>query len=299
MLSSVLAATQVHGVIFGDFRHHVPFGLEMTETNVAGFHYVLQGSCVVRAPRRAPIPMLQGDLLLVPSGCRHAIADSADSRVEPIEDFLARGVRPSRAPFAPRIVCGAYRHAQARAHPLMELLPPLLHLPSRLIAKHPPVSSTLRLLTTELDDRGVGSNALLDRLVDVLFVYVVRAWLEEQPAGAGGWLGALRDVPVGRALAAIHDRPDRRWTNESLAEHAGLSRAAFARRFATLVGLPPLAYVTRWRLELAARRLETTDETIARIAADVGYENEFAFSRAFKRELGVPPSRFRHERAPA
>jgi AraC-like DNA-binding protein len=293
VLTSVLATTQVHGAILADFRHFVPFGLEMTKGDVAGFHYVLSGSCVLLAPRRAPMPLLQGDLVLVPGGSRHAIADDVDSPLEPIEDFLARGPRPSKAEHAPRVVCGAFRWACGGPHPLMRLLPPFLRVPQSAVARSRALSSTLALLTIELDEKGPGTSGLVDRLMDVLFVYVVRTWLAEQPDGAAGWLGALRDRQMGMALAAIHEQPERRWTNASLASLVGLSRASFARRFTSLVGVPPLAYLTQWRLSLAARRLQTSDESLARIAADVGYESEFAFSRAFKRAHGAPPSHYR------
>jgi len=299
VLTSVLETTQVRGAILSDFRYEVPFGVEMNAHDVAGFHYVLEGTCVLRSARRAPIRLFQGDLVLVPSGATHAIADSASSAVEPIERFIARSARRRRPHAAgPRVVCGAYRYERGTPNPLMRLLPPIIHLSAPDVSRSDSLAVTMRLLTRELDQRAPGAAGLVDRLVDALFIYVVRAWVDEQPEGEGGWLGALRDVHVGGALAAIHREPQRRWTVESLADEVGLSRAAFARRFTTLVGMPPLGYATHWRLELAARRLRTSDEPLAKIAASIGYESEFAFSRAFKRAVGTSPGSFR-ARAPA
>ena len=129
--------------------------------------------------------------------------------------------------------------------------------------------------------------------MDALRVYVLRTWIEAQPEGTGGWLGALRDPAVGRAIALVHQAPAHRWTVDVLAAKVGMSRSAFARRFAQLVGVPPLGYVTRWRIELALRSLRDTDRTLAAIASDVGYDSEFAFSRAFKRRLGASPGHYR------
>jgi len=298
VLTSVLETTQVRGAILSDFRYELPFGVEMTARDVAGFHFVLEGTCVLLAGRRAPIRLFQGDLVLVPGGTSHAIADSASSPLEPIEAFSERVTRAKRStPGGPRVVCGAYRYERGTPNPLMRLLPPIIHLPASEVSRSESLAATLRLLTRELDGRAPGASGLVDRLVDALFIYVVRAWVDEQPEGEGGWLGALRDVHVGGALAAIHREPERRWTVESLADEVGLSRAAFARRFTTLVGIPPLGYATHWRLELAARRLRTTDAPLAEIAASVGYESEFAFSRAFKRAVGASPGSFRARRS--
>ncbi len=293
VLTSVLETTQVRGVLLSDFRYPVPFGVEMTAPDVAGFHLVMEGACVLRARGRAPLRLLQGDLVLVPSATPHAIADSAGSSLESIEQFIARGARPCTKAHATRVVCGAYRYVRGMPNPLMALLPPIIHIPARDVQRDEALAATLRLLAAELDRRGPGSAGLVDRLVDALFIYVVRAWVADQPEGRGGWLGALRDEKIGRALGLLHQAPSFRWTLERLAAEVGLSRAAFARRFNELVGMPPLTYATQWRLELAARRLRTSDATLAEIAAEIGYESEFAFSRAFKRVVGSAPGAFR------
>jgi transcriptional regulator GlxA family with amidase domain len=137
---------------------------------------------------------------------------------------------------------------------------------------------------------------VLPRLIDTLFVYIVRAWLRDQPEGSCGWLGALRDPQISKALSLIHERPQEPWTVEALARAVAMSRAAFAKRFAELVGEPPLAYVTRWRMDIAAKLLRESRETVARIAGRVGYVSETAFAKAFRRRRQLAPGAYRYVR---
>src|SRR5262249_21783392 len=149
------------------------------------------------------------------------------------------------------------------------------------------LDGTLRLLSVEARSRSPGRETIVTRLIDVLFVQVVRSWLESEGArNEHGWLGALRDARIARALAAMHEDPRRAWTVEELASHAGVSRSRFAARFTALVGEPPLAYLSRWRMQVAARLLEDPELTIAEVASRVGYVSEPAFSKAFKRAMG-------------
>jgi transcriptional regulator GlxA family with amidase domain len=136
---------------------------------------------------------------------------------------------------------------------------------------------------------------VIDRLIDVLFVQVIRAWLGTENSSGTSWLQALRDPTIGRALSVLHANPAAPWTIEILAHEVNLSRATLTRRFSTLVGEPPLSYLTRWRMELAARHLRQTDQAVSTIAHHVGYASEFAFSRAFSRLRGLPPGRYRTE----
>ncbi|GAA3315424.1 hypothetical protein GCM10020219_031880 [Nonomuraea dietziae] len=158
------------------------------------------------------------------------------------------------------------------------------------------MSAAVQLLGAELENPRIGSDGIVPTLIDSLLLYVLRAWLEVQPpAAAKGWAAALGDSAVAPALAAIHDNPSAPWTVESLAERAGLSRAAFARRFTALVGEPPMAYLTRWRMTTAARLLRESDTPLAAVAAQAGYGSEFAFAKAFKREYSMAPGGYRRQ----
>jgi AraC-like DNA-binding protein len=191
-------------------------------------------------------------------------------------------------------LCGAYQLDPARAHPLLRDLPEVLHLPARL-GHHAELRAAVDLLGAELQRPRLGADALIAALLDLLLLYLLRSWFDEQPASgtATGWAAALRDPAIGAAIHAIHRDPARPWTVESLGAHVGLSRAAFARRFTTLVGQPPLAYLTWWRMTSAARLLVDSDAPLAAVAARVGYTSEFAFATAFKRHVGTPPGTYR------
>lgn len=151
-----------------------------------------------------------------------------------------------------------------------------------------------RLLAREARGESVGSELVIPRLIDSLLVALIRSWLDSQPLHSIGWFGALRDPQVGRALGLIHQAPQHRWTVAELATRVGQSRAAFARHFVNLVGEPPMAYVTRWRVNLAAKRLRSTGDSIEAIAEDVGYDSPTAFGKAFRKHFGHTPGRYRH-----
>ena len=317
VLSQVLEQNPVRGVISGDLRLRAPWGFHVHQPDVAGFHLVVEGEGLLLMSGQAPLRVLQGDVVVVPNGAPHALVDDARTKTVPIDALMPSTVASSRRQVVARsqrgvhVACGAFRFARGTPSALLSLLPPLLHLRSTEVQGDELLRSTLRLLTAELlpgpfhdgaahggvrdvardgpRTRRAGGAVLLDRLVDVLFIAVVRRWLDAQPAGEGGWLAALRDERIGRVLGLLYASPQKAWTVEAMAKKSGLSRAAFARRFQELVGVAPLGWLTSVRMELAAQLLTTSDESVASIAAAVGYESEFAFSRAFKRHTGHPP----------
>jgi transcriptional regulator GlxA family with amidase domain len=166
-------------------------------------------------------------------------------------------------------------------------------LPAHQAERHLQLQLLLQLLRREAIDAGSGSELVVPRLVDSLLVFVLRAWLEAQPIGAGGWFGALRDPAVAKALSLMHEQPHAHWSVAGLARHVAQSRATFARRFAELVGETPVAYLTRWRMCFAAKLLSESDASLDEIASRVGYETAAAFSKAFRRSYGKAPGRFR------
>ena len=190
-----------------------------------------------------------------------------------------------------RFICAAYDYDHEVAHPLLSLLPPVVHIPASAPGDGGPIQSTLRLLA---GGRSPGSRSVVARLTDVLFVQVLREWLAREQ-GSACWLRALRDPQIAAVIAAMHERPAEPWTLATLAQSVNLSRATLARRFNELVGEPPLTYLTRWRMDLAARRRRETTEPVNVIAHGVGYTSEFAFSRAFTRLRGEAPGRYRRE----
>jgi AraC-like DNA-binding protein len=290
VLADILEVTRLAGTIFCRASAAAPWGLSVEPSPKVSFHFVVAGQCYLVAGK-SPLGLGAGDLVLLPRGTGHALCDDPRSPRIPLAEWRAhRGRRAGNRAAQSELLCGTYELEAERDHPLLRLLPPVIHIAARDSAGLQP---TLRLLLAEFEQRDVGSSKVTSRLLDVLFIQILRFWLDRQPEGSSGWLGALRDPAIGRALSALHAAPGRRWTVKSLAAAAGLSRAAFARRFKDLVGAAPLAYLTRVRLAAAAQLLRSTDEPIASIAQSVGYTSEFAFNRAFRRTRGSPPGRFR------
>ncbi|MGI5526418.1 AraC family transcriptional regulator [Streptomyces syringium] len=265
----------------------------------AGFHVVLRGSCLMLPQGGGePITLAAGDVVFLPHGTPHALIGCDDPADTPSDTVAvpcaAPQADPSHAPLV--LLCGAYRLDQTRAHPLLADFPEVIHLPAH-HGRHPALRATVTLLGDELQSPGQGTDATLPALLDLLLIYLMRAWFDERSARPGtGWCRALADPAIGAALRTVHDDPARPWTVADLAGRAGLSRAAFARRFTTLVGRPPLTYLTWWRLTLAASLLRESDAPLAAVAQRVGYTSQFAFATAFKRAYGVSAGRYRQER---
>ncbi|GAA3079461.1 AraC family transcriptional regulator [Streptosporangium carneum] len=283
-----------------------PWGLRLPAVAGAGFHVVLHGTCwlvsVEDAPGHVrPIALSPGDVVFLRDGSGHILADhpSTPAEVERPEQFHPGSpigtVRTGGDGALTSLLCGNYHLDQGRPHPLVRQLPEVIHLRTG-PGRHPELSAAVQLLGAELENPRMGSVGIVPTLIDSLLLYILRAWLEAQPpAEAKGWAAALGDSAVAPALAAIHENPSAQWTVESLAERAGLSRAAFARRFAALVGEPPMAYLTRWRMTIAARLLRESDIPLTAVAAQTGYGSEFAFAKAFKREYSLAPGGYRRQ----
>ena len=257
----------------------------------AGFHVVLQGSCWLIPSDGPSLRLCPGDVAFLHRGHGHGLTDH---QATPLAAIEAGGAPPdtSAAAATVTLLCGSYQLDQVRPHPLLRDLPDVLHLPAK-VGRHPALRTTVDLLGSELDAARPGTEAVVPALVDILLFYILRTWIDEQPERDGGWPAALTTPGIATALEAIHAEPARPWTVEELGRRAGMSRAAFARRFATLVGEPPLTYLTRWRLQRSAHLLRSYDEPLHVISERVGYTSSFAFAKAFKRTYGIAPGQYR------
>ncbi|WP_433269540.1 AraC family transcriptional regulator [Actinosynnema sp. CS-041913] len=240
----------------GPWTSHIPVH------EASGFHVVRSGSCEFGRTNGDRVTLHPGDVVFVPHGASHHLSGAASTQ----------------------LICGAYFLDRTRPHPLLAELPDFVHVTARGTFK-----AAVDLLDAELEHPGRGAEAATRALVDMLLLHMLRTWFDDHPECA--W--ALHDKAITKALHAIHHEPHRPWTVESLGDEAGLSRAAFAKQFATLVGQPPLAYLTWWRMTTAARLLKETDAPLGALAARTGYTSEFAFAKAFKREHGVAPGEYR------
>jgi AraC-like DNA-binding protein len=317
VLSEVLRAVRLTGAIYFDVNARAPWVAEtpsmsaicvnvMPEAqHVIAFHIVLEGGCFAQVGDESepPVWLGAGDAVLFPQGDEHVMTTERGRRAEPNLDMY---YRPADQPLPfvvkefpgggtgaeSRFVCGYLGCDRRPYNPLLNALPRTLHI------RCPQGSANLTcdLIRVALEERRsgrAGGESVLEKLSELMFVQALRQHIEEAPEGERGWLSGLRDRHVGAALKLIHGRPAEDWTLERLAKEVGLSRSAFAERFGHFVDEPPMRYLGRWRMQLAARALERPGMSIAQAAAEVGYQSEAAFNRAFKKFVGAPPGEWR------
>jgi len=283
LLSDAIAAVRIGQPTSNRLRAGDEWCYRFAPYEGAGFHVLLRGSGWLITPGAAPVRLSAGDAVLVPHGSEHTLSSRPDgSGAVPFE--AAEADPAGRTEF----LCGKYRLSRARRHPVLAGLPEVVHIPARIGGE---LRAAIDLLATEVTTPRPGSATALAGLLDLLLVYLLRAWLGENPQS--GWPQALRDPAIAAALEALHANPEAPWRIEDAANRAGLSRATLNRRFTTLTGYPPMAYLTWWRLTTAARLLQDTELPLPSIAAKVGYGSPFAFSHAFKRQFGVAPGSYR------
>ncbi|WP_405139148.1 AraC family transcriptional regulator [Nocardia sp. NBC_01388] len=291
VLSEVLATARTGSPASGLFVRHAPWGRAYPKIEGAGFHIVLQGTCRLTRPDTDPIALGVGDVVFMLRGVAHGLVDQPGTPLTetagPADLRVIEGPGP-----AATLLCGSYQLAADRTHPLLTELPEVVHIPARL-GTHAALRAAVDLLAAELDDPRPGGDAAVPALLDLLLLYILRAWFTEAEAEISGWAAAFADPGISAALRGIHENPEHGWTVESLGERAGLSRAAFAKRFTLMLGEPPLAYLTRWRMITAARLLRETDSPLSSVARRAGYGSEYAFGKAFKREYGTAPGQYR------
>ena len=303
VLTDVLGVLHLTSRVYCRSELGAPWGLAMPPARHMAFHVIDQGRAWLRRDGAAePVALKAGDLVVLPRGSGHQLVDHPDTLRQPLISLQA-------SPGCPRLqlggdgqtttlVCGYFRLLEEggwEAHPLVPLLPELIHIEGEAGRKVPWLEATLKFLADEAGSGRPGTDVVVQRLTDVLFVQVLRAWLEQEET-ASGWLGALRNPQIGRALALLHASPEQSWTVGNLAAEVNLSRSSFAARFTALVGEPPLTYLTQWRMRLAASLLRE-NVPLGEVAGRVGYESEAAFSAAFKRERGMPPGQYRRSRS--
>ncbi len=313
-LSDVLETVRLRGALFFLWEPSWPYATCVPRgerfgalilpgaEQIVSYHIVVEGPCWGLVEGEAPLPLESGDILLLPHGDAYAISDrpqlpatesAAVGDAEGIEFFrlMAAGELPpvvvdgGGGPQRNRIICGFLGCERQPRNSLLGSLPRLLRVPAP--RGDDPLAPLIDFALAASRQSEGGERCLLMRLSETLFVEVLRRYLRTAPAGEGGWLQALRDPLVGRALALMHRRPAEGWTLARLAAEVGASRSTLAEHFSGLLGEPPMQYLASWRMQLAARRLADGRSKVAAVAREVGYESEAAFSRAFKRATGV------------
>lgn len=302
VLSDVLRAVRITGAVYFDIDTGSPCCGEQPGPaaiarrampdagHVISFHAILSGSCSVLPGngQDPPVKIRTGDVIVFPGGD----PDVAPGKSGGLPFTLLDGDGGGGGNDRPRLVCG-YLGCDARPfNPLLAALPAMICVRRRENGTDW-MSDLLQRALAEGSHARAGGETVLAKLSELMFVEIVRRHIESLPAGSHGWLSGLRDPHIGEALRLIHARPTNAWTVERLAREVGQSRTVFAERFTDYVEVPPMQYLVRWRLQLAARHLEQSDMSIAQAGAEVGYESEAAFSRAFKKFAGIPPGLWR------
>lgn len=302
-ITDVFAAMHVASAVYGSLEATAPWGIRSDAGPYARLGMVVQGGCWLTVQGvDAPVRLSACDCFLLPHGSAHSLQDDLDTPLRPMCEVVrandchrGRILRIGGGGEPATIIIGKFLFDAPAPHPLHDALPPLLHIPG---GQTQPESlrTTLQLLIAEMTSNEPGSEVIVNRLADILFVQAIRTHMTTCcKALRNGWLRALADPQVGTALRAIHDRVADPWTVATLAVEARMSRSAFAMRFKELVGVAPLDYLTRWRMYKASSLLQGNGRTLIDIGNLVGYESEAAFKRAFKRVIGVTPGAFRRE----
>jgi AraC-like DNA-binding protein len=310
-LTDILHDLRLESSFYARSELRAPWGLSFSVKDGPSFHVIVTGRAFLRIDAER-IPLGTGDLVLLPHGEEHQLADPAESAAIPLAALPSERIGHNAALLCyggdgaegaegaeALLICGGVRFAGPMAHPLLDLLPRVLLLRrEELEGVRSWLDATLTLLGAEALSLRPGSAAVMTRLADILVLQTIRAWLERNEDRRPGWLGALSDPDIGRALVLIHRRAEEPWTVASLAREVHLSRSVFAERFSRLVGMPPMQYLTRWRMSLARSWLREERMSASEAAYRLGYSSEAAFSRAFKRHLQVPPGVLRRGGSP-
>jgi AraC-like DNA-binding protein len=314
VLSEVLKVVKLEGAIYYHGEFSAPWSLRSPPSLVlaphfaAGgghviiYHLLTDGQAFASLEHGNRLPLTGGDIVIFPHGDSHIIGNGVQVETVDLEGNLhqifAQGLKLARAGGGgdvTKFVCGYMSCDPQLSRVFLAGLPAIFKINIRDGAAGRWLENSIRFSVEEADTSRAGGEAVLAKLSELLFVETLRRYITGLPPEQTGWLAGVRDPEIGRALALLHRRPAQPWTIADLAREVGLSRSVLAERFRRYLDEPPMSYLTRWRLQLGAQMLKSSSRSVAEIAAEVGYESEAAFNRAFKREYRVPPAHFRHE----
>jgi AraC-like DNA-binding protein len=301
LFTEILQSIRVRGSVFARPELRAPWGLRMTDEQAA-FHIVMRGRCLLELDEAAaPIELSEGDFVVLPRGTAYVLRDAPTTKPVRLDRSLKNSNRGSDGIFrlggtgdVTVLVCGNLQFEDVSTDLLLTILPPVIHMKKKGSHFSAWLAATIEHIRAELAAGHATAEIVVARIADILFIHAVSSYLEANVDTAeSGWLGALRDRQIGPALTLLHQHPEQTWTVESIADTLGLSRSAFAARFAQLVGEPPLRYLTRVRLHAAGTRLSSSDEKMTSIATSLGYESASGFNKAFKARFGITPGEYR------
>lgn len=302
-LGEALHFLRMRGVFYTRSVFSASWGLALPAMpDCVMFHVVTSGQCWLTVGQDAPRRLERGDFALVPHGTGHRLLSTPEATAADLFDLPREQIsdryevlRHGNGGAGTGMVCGAVRMGHPAARHLVGLLPRAIVIETWRAPQMDWMQSTLRLMAAEAETPRPGGETVITRLADILVIQAIRAWIAQDPAAQTGWLGALQDPQIGRALLRIHRDPAHPWSVAALAAAVAMSRSAFAARFSALVGEPPMQYVRRWRMYAALTWLQEDKAPLVELADRLGYQSEAAFSRAFKRTIGVSPGAARRQ----
>jgi AraC-like DNA-binding protein len=312
VLSNFLSSVRLASEIYLSVEMSAPWGVSFPDQPDRALFYVLtRGSCYIQVEgEQGPLPLVGGDLVMLPGGSPHTMRDQPNTPTTPVEQVLTLGAHDEQGVFRQggggartSMIVGRFRFENHAAIPLLSSMPRLIHMRDDVAHSVPGLAATLRLLSTEAISSLPGKEILMDRLADVLFVQMLRTYVAQEShegrsyESHGGLIQALMDPELSKALTLMHTKPEHPWTVAELAQRVGMSRTAFAVRFKAKAGVGPLEHLTQWRVQKACEILREGRKTLDEVAWRVGYESAAAFSKAFKRSTGVSPGAFRNSPA--
>lgn len=312
--SEVLNGVKLKGALFFTAEFSAPWALATPAgqalasalapgaPHLVVYHLVVDGVARATLPDGRTLTLEPGDIVVFPHGDAHVLSSAAGAGQIDVATLMKKIAKRDLTPMrsggggdSTRFVCGYMECDPLLCAPILGGLPSMLKVNVRTDAAGHWLEGSLLLLVDEASSHRAGSDAMLAKVSEALFVDMLRRYMAALPEHQTGWLAGARDPIVSRSLALLHNRVAHAWTIAELAAAVGVSRTALVDRFSTYLSEPPMAYLTRWRMQLAARALTTTPRGVAEIGAEVGYESEAAFNRAFKRVFGTPPARYRRE----
>jgi AraC-like DNA-binding protein len=286
-LSDILRLIRLQSTVYFRSDFHSPWGMNMDASSVAQFHIVVRGFCYLNFEESAtPVLLSTGDIVLFPHGTAHWLADDPANKKIPGHKVL-ESIKNNQPVFkgdrvSTTLVCGHFEFDRDLEHPFFEALPQVIHISGMANTEVNWIESVTGIILKEVNSTYPGSDVVVDRLAEVLFIQVLRYYMRQQNV-TKGFFAALLDRQINIALKLIHSNPEISWTLETIAKEIGMSRSAFAARFKFLVGETPLEYITKWRMTRARELLKNPQKPLIVIAEQVGYTSEAAFNRAFKR----------------
>jgi AraC-like DNA-binding protein len=314
-ISHILSGVKLNAAVFFNAEFSAPWGVSMPGANfmtarlapgaehIVLYHLVIEGGAAIELTDGRCLALDPGDVVIFPHGDAHHMS-SGKGATRPFPNYgitdkvKAGDLSPLQAGGGgeiSRFVCGYMTCDPYLSRPILSGLPPVFKVNIRTDRSGHWLENSIQHLVEEAASGRIGSDAMLAKLSEALFIDTLRRYIAGLPEHQTGWLTATRDPVVGKSLGLLHSRIAHPWTIAGLADEVGISRSALVERFTRYLSEPPMKYLTRWRLQLGARSLERTSRGVAEIAADVGYESEAAFNRAFKREFGQPPGRYRSD----